>query len=348
MLISDLELFVIDLPQGGNFSRSLLIHLLADSGEEGWGETRLSWRPAELPVRRRMLLSVLAGRSVYDIEPLLGLDLLADHALACGLDMALWDMIARRAGEPLCHLLGGCYRREIPCTPRLHEGSVDDIAAQAQALVAQSLGSLTVLAQGRLEADTRLMATVREAVGERVHLRLDAGGRYDARDAMRLIANIEPSAPQFVVDPLAAGRTEQLAMLSAHRRVPLAFCAGLHGPSDVARLSRLDAAQFFLVDPIRVGGLTRARQCATVADAAGVMAGMRIEGTSGLALAATLHLAAATPGFSSGHECTLGQQHADILDEPLRLVDGMFIVPSTAGLGVEPNRDKLDEFAARS
>jgi len=88
----------------------------------------------------------------------------------------------------------------------------------------------------------------------------------------------------------------------------------------------------------------RARQCAAVAEAAGLIACLRIEGTSGLALAATLQLAASTPGFNGGHECSYPKLHDDILTEPVRIVDGLLAVPTTPGLGVELDRDKLERF----
>src|SRR5947209_615482 len=114
MHISDLELFIIELPGSGGAVRSLVVRLAADTGLEGWGEMRKAWRAGELAARRGALLSVLAGREVFDVESILALDALADRALACGLEMALWDLIARAARQPLCHLLGGGYRGRIP------------------------------------------------------------------------------------------------------------------------------------------------------------------------------------------------------------------------------------------
>ncbi len=129
---------------------------------------------------------------------------------------------------------------------------------------------------------------------------------------------------------------------SPRTQVPLAASLGIDEPRDVMQLARHEAVEFVVVDPVRVGGIQRARQCAAVAEAAGLAACLRIEGTSGLALAATLQLAAATPAFTSGHESSYPKLHDDILVEPLRVVEGMLSVPGGAGLGVEVDRDKLD------
>lgn len=109
-------------------------------------------------------------------------------------------------------------------------------------------------------------------------------------------------------------------------------------------LARTGMAGFAIVDPTRVGGMVRARDCATVADAAGLGAGVRMLRTSGLALAASLHLAAATPALGGGHECSYPQLHDDILTEPLRASEGMLNVPMAPGLGVQVDRDKVEWY----
>jgi len=102
-------------------------------------------------------------------------------------------------------------------------------------------------------------------------------------------------ALQFVLDPLGGGHAERIAALRAQSRVSLGVSAGIEQPADVVQLARVNAASYVVVDPVQVGGIMRARQCATVAEATGLAAGLRIEGTSGLALAATLQLAAPRP-----------------------------------------------------
>ncbi len=342
MTISDLELFLIELPASGGAVRSLVVRVATDSGREGWGETRAPLRPGQLAARRGGLLAVLAGREASAIESILALDALADRALACGIEMALWDLIARAARQPLCHLLGGAYRPSVPLSVRLPAGAAEPVAHFGRAFSAQGVQSLVVSATGALEADCRLAALVAESCGQRAQIRFDARQQYDLATATRLCASLEPVGVQFVVDPLADGRPERLAALRSRTRVPLAASLGVERPRDVMELARHEAVEFVVVDPVQVGGIQRARQCAAVAEAAGLSACLRIEGTSGLALAATLQLAAATPAFTSGHESSYPKLHDDILAEPLRVVEGMLSVPAGPGLGVEVDRDKLD------
>ncbi|MBI3840265.1 MAG: mandelate racemase/muconate lactonizing enzyme family protein [Planctomycetia bacterium] len=344
MHISDLELFVIELPASGGAVRSLVVRLATDSGLEGWGETRKAWRPGELAARRGALLSVLAGREVFDVESMLALDALGDRAVACAVEMALWDLIARAAEQPLCHLFGGGYRQRVPLSVRLPAGAAETVAHWSRAFSAQAVQSQMITSSGSPEADLKLLAAVREACEDRVQFRLDARGQYDLPKALHLCAALEPGSVQFVLDPLAGGQPERLPALRSVSGVPLGVFAGIERPADIFHLACANAAAFVVVDPVQVGGLLRARQCGAVAEAAGLAASLRIEGTSGLALAASLQLAAATPSFISGHECSYPKLQDDILAEPLRIVDGMVAVPSAPGLGVAVDRDKLDLY----
>ena len=194
MNISDLELFRIELPCGGCAVRSLLVRIVADRGFEGWGETRKPWRIGELAARRKALLAVLAGREVCDVESILALDALADPALACGVEMALWDLIARSVKLPLFHLMGGGYRRSVPMSVRLPEGAPELVAEWARAFSAQAVASQIISGTGSATSDLKLATAAREACPDRVQFRFDAQGRYDLREAAALVPDSIPIA----------------------------------------------------------------------------------------------------------------------------------------------------------
>ncbi len=344
MFLADLELFLVELPAGDGAIRTLLVRLVDETGREGWGETRPVWQAGELAARRNALLAVLAGRAIYDVEAMLADDILSDRVVACGVEMALWDLIARAAGKPLCHLFGGAYRTSVPVAIRLWPGNVEAVVHWARTFAAQAIGVQTISSSGSPEGDLQLVAALREACQHRVEFRLDARGIFDARSAARLCAELEPGSVALVLDPLPDEQADRLSAVRLRARVPLGCSATIHGPRDVMALARTGNARFAMIDPTRVGGLLRARDCATVAEAAGLGAGVRLLGTSGLALAASMHLAAATPSLGGGHECSFPQLHDDILSEPLRTGEGMLNVPMAPGLGVQVDRDKVEWY----
>ena len=87
------------------------------------------------------------------------------------------------------------------------------------------------------------------------------------------------------------------------------------------------------------------RACAAVAAAGGIFALLGGPPTLGIAAAAMLHLAAATPTLSGCNESAYHQLQDDVLTEPLQLDDGMMTVPQGPGFGVEVDRAKIERHA---
>lgn len=346
MRISDLELFLVAVPFGGPWPpvRALLVRLATRDGLEGWGEARVAWRAAECKPRRDLLLAALVGRAVYDVADLPALDVLSHAPLRAAVEMACWDALSRAARQPLCNLLGGCYRRRIPLAVRLPELPPETAGHHARELAEQGFHAQIVAASGNVARDAELVQAVRDAAGDGVELRLDAGGRFDLRAARELCGRLGREAVRFVLDPLAGGNFERTAILRRQVDTPLAVSAGIGSPADVLSALRAGAADFVRIDPERVGGLGASRAAAEVAAAGGLVAVLGGLPSLGIATAALLHLAAAIPAFSSGNESSYHQLQDDVLTQPLTLVEGQLEVPPGAGLGVEVDRGKVERF----
>jgi L-alanine-DL-glutamate epimerase-like enolase superfamily enzyme len=344
--ISDLEFYLVEIACDGQKLplRSLLVRLATDAGMEGWGEAHLPWRTSELGPRRDVLQPILAGRNVFDVEELLELEALDSAPLRSALEMASWDLIGRVAGQPLCHLFGGGYRRRIPVAVRLPGDSDGQMAQRARELADQGFHSQIISSSGQWQRDLQTLATVREGAGERVEWQFDAAANYDVDTARAMCAELEADALKFVLDPLQANDLDQIASLRRQTSVPLAVGRAVATPADVLAVVRSGAAPFVVVDLGLVGGIAPARQCAAIAQAAGISASLGGAPSAGIGVAAMLQLAASTPAFSSCNECVYHQLQDDLLTEPLELLDGMLTVPQTPGLGVEVDRAKVERY----
>ena len=346
MNITDLEFFLVEIarPSGGAPVRSLLVRVATNQGIDGWGESRGDWRAGELAHRRDVLLPTLAGRSVADIEELIGLDVLDSAPLRCAIEMACWDALGRIVGQPLNRFFGGQFRSRIPIAVRLPRGEIEQVSMLARELADQGVHTQIVSTAGRPDIDVETMAAVREAAGERAELRLDVACRYDLDAARELDASIKPENLQFVLDPLDTAEFEQVARLRRQMSLPVAVSAGLNSPSALLALIRSGAASHAVIDLEQVGGLAQARKCAAVCEAAGMAASLGSRPALGIATAAITQLAAATPSFASANESVYPQLADDVLSEPLTLVDGMIVVPQSPGLGVEVDRLKIERY----
>lgn len=344
--IADLEFYLVRLPRSGPHAplESLLVRLATQSGWEGWGEAAIGWRAWELSARRHALLSSLAGRSVFDVEELLGLDCMALPALRSALEMASWDLIARAAHQPLCHLVGGYYRQRVPLAARLLPGPSEAVANAARELAEQGFHVQILAASGAREADLETLAAVKEAAGDRAEVRFDGAGLYQVETASELCHSLARDSVRYFLDPVAGGDLLRTAALARLTNVPLAVSAGLRSPADVLDAVRRQSASFAVIDTQQLGGMLAARRCTAVAEAAGMGVSLGGPPATGVATAAMLHLAACTPSLGSANQCFYHQLQDDVLVEPLSIVDGMLAVPQGHGLGVEVDRAKLERF----
>jgi L-alanine-DL-glutamate epimerase-like enolase superfamily enzyme len=259
--------------------------------------------------------------------------------------MACWDLIGRRVGQPVYRLLGGEYRRRIPLAMRLPGGSPDRLARVAREMAAQGFRCQVVGSSGQPRLDRQLLHAVRESVGDRMELRLDGLAQYDFETARDLCGDIEADHVQFFLDPLRVRELYPLAALGRQTRVPLAAGRAIHGAADVLAVVRCGAAPYVVLDVEQLGGLAPARACAAVAAAAGIFALLGGRPALGIATAALLHLAAATPALSGCNECASLQLQGHVLCEPLAIEDGMMTVPDGPGFGVEVDRARVERHA---
>ncbi len=346
MILNDLEFYCVEVGRTDSAIpvRSVLARLATDSGLEGWGESPITWRPAELSARRDVLLPVLAGRSIFDIEELHALEGLADAPLRCALEMASWDLVGRAAGQPLCHLFGGEFRRRIPLAVRLPGGSVSHVTGLSRELAEQGFHCQIVTSGGRPQDDLTLLAALIESSAERTELRFDADARYGMETVRELCEELESAGLQFLLDPLDTNDAHQFVSLGRQTNLPLAVGRAIDTPASVLAAVHGRAAQYVVIDPARVGGINPARRCAAVADAGGVHAVLGGGPSLGVATAAMLQLAASTPAFSTANESVYHELQDDVLSEPLEIADGMMPVPQSPGLGVEVDRAKVERY----
>jgi L-alanine-DL-glutamate epimerase-like enolase superfamily enzyme len=346
MRIGDLEFHLVEVERTGQLPpvRSLLVRLSTDDGVEGWGEGWAPWRPSELLPRRELILPVLAGRSIFDLEELHAIEALASPPLRAAVEMACWDLVGKVTGQPLCRLWGGEYRQRIPVAARLAGRWPARLAWMAREMSVRGYLAQVIAATGEAALDRQIVGEVREAVGDAVQLRVDAQARYMLEAARDLCREIEGQQIQCLIDPLATRELYPIASLARQTNVPLGVWRAVRCPADLLALARCDAAAHVVIDLEQLGGIGPARACAQIGAAAGIALMLGSRPMLGIATAAMLHLAAATPGLSAANETSYHQLINDVLVDPLLVCDGMMTVPQGPGLGVEVDRAKVEQF----
>lgn len=175
-----------------------------------------------------------------------------------GLDLALWDLAARRAGRPLTDQLG---RHHDTATVygsgvNLHY-PLDELVAQAERWVASGFDAVKVkVGSPDLARDLERIAAVREVIGPDRRLMVDANQRWSLEHAERAIGELARFDLTWIEEPLRADDLAGHVELRRRIDVPVALGENLYTHHRFAEF--IDAGAVDLVQPniVRVGGIT--------------------------------------------------------------------------------------------
>ena len=251
----------------------------------------------------------------------------ATQALAA-IDVALWDLKAKRAGLPLAKLLGA--HRDSVRTYNTSGGflnaSLEEVRDRATRSLEEGIGGIKIkVGLPDSAEDLRRVAGVREHIGADVPLMVDANQQWDRATALRMGRRLEEFDLVWIEEPLDAYDAEGHAQLAAALDTPIATGEMLASVAEHVRLIDARACDIIQPDAPRVGGITQFLRLATLADQRGLGLAPHF------AMEIHLHLAAAYPREP-------WVEHFDWLDplfeERLETRDGRMLVPDRPGLGV--------------
>ncbi|MBY8849608.1 L-talarate/galactarate dehydratase [Saccharothrix longispora] len=192
----------------------------------------------------------------------------ATQALAA-IDVALWDLKAKRAGLPLAKLLGA-HRDSVRCYDTsggfLHE-SVERLKDNATRALESGVGGIKIKVglPDRAE-DLRRVAAVREHVGDAVPLMVDANQQWDRSTAMRVGRALEEFDLVWIEEPLDAYDAEGHARLAGALDTAIAGGEMLTSVAEHHELIRRGAVDVLQPDAPRIGGITQFLKLAALAE----------------------------------------------------------------------------------
>jgi L-alanine-DL-glutamate epimerase-like enolase superfamily enzyme len=244
------------------------------------------------------------------------------HALAA-VDMALWDMAARRAGRPVAALLSDDALDAVTVNATL--GAEDRAAAAEEAAAAAANGFSCVKLKVGIGDDAGRVAAVRAALGPDIDLRLDANGAWTVDEAVATIEALAPAGLEFVEEPVH-GVPELRAV---RERVPVRIAMDETAAEPGALMS--GAADAVCLKLARCGGISGLLAAATLVRASGAEPYVMSTLDGPLGIAAAVHAAAALRVQAACGLATLAR-FADLDPGPLVTRDGAISVPSGPGL----------------
>ncbi len=263
-----------------------------------------------------------------------------------GVDLALWDLRGKLAGEPVHRLLGGPVRERIDCyaSPVALHADPEDSARQALDYVAAGFKALKVKIGRGVRVDRAHLSAVRAAVGDDIEILTDVNCAYDLDEATRVGAVLADLGISWYEEPLQVDDLANLAEL--RRRTGLTI---VNGETHFTRFDLRDsllhrAIDVFMPNVARCGGITEAMRLAALASAFHVDIAPHGVG-SGVSLCAALQLCAATPNLRTYEYNRLPNPIRErILLNPPVFSDGALTVPTGPGLGFELDEAAVDRY----
>jgi len=326
----------------------LLLKIHTSEGIVGLGEVSATprWSGEDSVTAAHLIAKViaprLAGEDPTAIERLSrGVDgMVAGHPFTkAAVEMALWDILGKAAGLPVYRLLGGAVREFVPTKWSVSGLPPAEAAAIAAWAVEQGFRAMKVKVGIDPDEDVARVRAVRQAVGPGIRLGVDANGGWAPWVAVATIRRLSEYDIWFVEQPVAAAHIGFMAEIRRQVDVRILADESVYTPEDAMALARAGAADALSLYVGKSGGIGPARRIAAVAEAAGLGATVGSNLELGVASAAMIHLAMATPAITAEDlPCDIiGPLYYDgeILTEPLAIVGGLATPPDRPGLGVE-------------
>lgn len=343
---------------------ALLVRLRDSDGFEGWGEASNSSNPKAMESAAGQIL----GKPLSSLRPSFlelhtpgetywhrpappspyapfhgNIQFRLRHALAPLFEMALTDLLTRRAGVPFSHLFGGAWRDRVRVDYWMGRTTPADAARCARR--ALELGFTGIKLKSTLEdPNVERLEAIREAAGDTFKVTVDPNGRFyrlsdalptiRAMDAVGNMSALEDPFPRFVLHETA----ELRRMINARTIVHI------DPPESLMQVIQSGAAGGLNLDS-HTQGLFNWRLQAGVAHQANLPVWHGSGLNMGIATAAQLHLASSAPNCQlPGDQAGPWLRESHLVKQDFKVEAGHLIVPTGPGLGVEVDMAAVDKY----
>lgn len=344
--------------------RHLLVEIVCDDGTIGWGECLGPALPnaavveAYVPhlIGRDPLATEVLWHDLYAALRDQGQRGLTLTALS-GIDVALWDIKGKHFGVPIAILLGGRRRDEVRAYATgsfRREGfdRVADNAAECAAHVEAGFHAVKIKIGFDPKQDLEVIAAVRDAIGPRTRLMIDANHGYDVIEAIRVGRAAERYDIDWFEEPVVPEQLDAYRAVRAGQPIPVAGGETWHGRFGFKEPLETRCVDIAQPDLGGTGGFTEMRRIADMAALHGVRLLPHVWGTA-VQIAAALQFLAAMSPEPWRHEPiepilefdrTHNPFRQAIVTTPIEQESGVVRVPEGPGLGIEIDRAALAAF----
>ncbi len=283
-----------------------------------------------------------------------------------GVDIALWDIMGKRANMPVYQLLGGKCREAVPLYAHAGGGTFEEVEESIRRYMEQ--GYRYVRAQvaipgystygagsGRRSSPAfeptpyvntviKLFDHLRTHLGDEVELLHDVHERIPPIQAINLAKGLEPYNLFFLEDPFAPEDVDYFQLMRQQTSIPIAMGELFNNPNEYVHLIKDRLIDFIRVHISQIGGISPARKLAAFCEFFGIRTAWHGPGdVSPVGHAANVALDLACYNFGIQEQHVFGENTKEVFPGCPEIREGCFWVNEAPGLGI----DLDEELAAR-
>lgn len=310
-LISKIELHKLSVPLKEPFIISLgpvyaadnvIVVIYTETGITGWGECSpfmsINGESADTALAvAKYFEQVWLGKDALQIEERINeLDgvIYGNNSIKSAFDMALYDIAAQVAGQPLYQYLGGSKKKVIETDYTVSVGDATKMAADALKIKEAGFRVIKVKIGKGGAGDVERIRAIREAVGYEIPLRLDANQGWGFEEAIATLKALESFNIQHCEEPLPRWAFMQLPELRKQSPVRIMSDETCCDHNDVRRLIDLQACDLINIKLGKSGGIFKALKMIRLAEVHNIKIQMGAFLESRIAMTAFAHLALAS------------------------------------------------------
>ncbi len=355
-----------------------LVEVETDDGITGWGEC---FGPGNIALANKYIVEKVIQPLIIGEDPINKeyiwhkvYNLLRDsgqkgmpiQALS-GIDIALWDILAKKAKLPLYQLLGGKTNNKIPVYGygmMLQKKSVKELCElfkkEANQIKEKNFKAMKMKVGLGPKEDLKLVSAVREAIGDNFKLMVDANHAYNKNDALYVGKGLDEMEIYWFEEPVAPEDYDGYKELKEKLKTNIAGGEAeftKYGWNQLIKNNCIDIAQ---PEVCGLGGITEYLKVSALAQSNFIPIVNHVWGTA-LSVAVNLHLITSLPDMPGGLFPTksmlefdtteknifitdLAEEKFSILDQ-VKDKDGFASPLENIGIGINPKKDFIKEYA---
>jgi L-alanine-DL-glutamate epimerase-like enolase superfamily enzyme len=334
----------------------IVVKATTDDGLVGWGESCSGADVRSVLGALEAMTCFVIGRDPWDAELIRqelwhrGIWSWRQHT-ACfafpGIDLALWDICGKASGQPLYKLFGGLARNSASYFFYCSQGTPEHIAAQAREGVGKGFGVFYLKVGLEIDAEVEMVRTLRQTVGPKAKIRLDANGAWKVNEALRNLERLDEYNIDFIEQPVVQDPLSNMQEVRSRCRMAVSANEGLWTPEDAVRQINARTADVFCFSPYFTGSLAQFQRLSWLAHYQGLQICRHTHGELGIFAAACHHITLTLPNVVDGNQQTAHMMTDDVVAETIPITFGPeWGVPKGPGIGVIVDEDKLAKYHA--